>query len=153
MIRRVIHAAHAGSRSRWAAALVVGLLAVLAAACGPAASPTAAPTAAPLRSLSRLSGQLVLAGPCLRVQPGGGAASRLLVFPTGFTASVSGGTIQVSDWVNRKQFLWQPGDGVDLGGDAYDQLDAELLRTVQATMREHGHSRVVFHAFSGNGMV
>jgi Bacterial SH3 domain len=109
-------------------------LSLLVAACGAFApqatlTPTASttPQVVATRLTAQLTGRLVLVGDCLRVQnsnvPG---ESLLLVFPPGFTGSVSKTTVLVSDFQDKKEFTWRLGDIVTLAGGNVPTLDPTL---------------------------
>ena len=125
-------------RARGLVRWLAGSLALLIAACGPVTqppAPTAAPSPSPsaTRPSAQLTGQLLLVGDCLRVQsdlvP---EQSVLLVFPSGFTASVTGQSVLVADWLQKTQFTWNLGDIVTVEGGQIPSLDDTLKPLVPA---------------------
>jgi hypothetical protein len=119
---------------------LVCALSLFVAACGAIASPaTLTPTASTTpqvvatRLTDQLTGRLVLVGDCLRVQNSSAPGqSLLLVFPPGFTASVSRATVLVSDFQDKKEFTWRVGDIVTLAGGNVPHLDPTLLLLLPA---------------------
>ncbi len=114
------------------------ILIALATACTstPGPTPSTQPYPVATRLTADLTGQLVVADNCLRVNAAPGAVSHLLVWPPEYTGQVrvENDTVQVID--RGQTVVWRIGDIVHLGGHAVssaEDLDEQLRQALPAS--------------------